>query len=132
VSSLYPTNWKAGNTMNPERKQLTPDSIVSCLGLASLVLFLSAAVYILLFWQMIFWLREGMWYSYPLSAYYSPFTSWVGLAIILNWIFALPVTLLLVLLGIFLFRIFGLLSTKLYQWANKGAGKIITPAQTQA
>jgi hypothetical protein len=64
--------------------------------------------------------------------YYAPLISWIGLAIILDWIFALPVTLLLALFGIFLFWIFGLVSTKLYQLASKRAGKVITPAQTHA
>ena len=132
VSSLYPINWKVKKAMNPERKYLTPDSIVSCLGLACLVLFVGVAAWILLFWQVEPWLREGIWHSYPLAMYYAPLISWIGLAIILDWIFALPVTLLLALFGIFLFWIFGLVSTKLYQLASKRAGKVITPAQTHA
>lgn len=132
MSSFYPTDWKAKKAMNPERKQLTPDSIVSCLGFACLVLFVGAAVWILVFWQIGPWLREGVWHSYPLAAYYVPITSWVGLGMILDWIFVLPVTLLLSLSGNFLFWVFGLLSTKLYQWASKTEGKIITPAQTRA
>jgi hypothetical protein len=96
------------------------------------VLFVGAAVWILVLWQIIPWLLEGVWHSYPSAAFYVPFTSWVGLAMIFDWIFTLPVTLLLSLSGIFLFWISGLLSAKLYQWASKGAGKIITPAQTHA
>jgi uncharacterized protein (DUF2235 family) len=132
VSYLYPTNWKAEKAMNPERRQFTPDSFVSCVGLVLLVLCLGAALWIFLFWQIIPWLREGIWHSYPLAAWYVLRTEWVGLQLILDWIFAFPVTLVLVLAGILLFWALGLLSAKLYQWASKGAGKTVTPAQTRA
>jgi uncharacterized protein (DUF2235 family) len=130
ASYLYPTNWKAEKAMNPERKQFTPDSLISCLGLAAGIFFVGAANWIFLFWQIVPWLREDIWHSYPLVTYFAPSTSWVGLALILNWILALPVTLILSLLGIILFWAFGQLSTKMYQWASKRAGKVVTPAQT--
>ena len=130
VSFLYPANWKEEKAM--KHKQFTPDSLVSCLGLVSLVLFLGAAAWIFLLWQIVPWLREGVWHSYPLGVVCAPITSWIGLQIILDWIFALPLTLVLVLVGLLLFWMFGLVSTKLYQWASKTAGKTVTPAQTHA
>lgn len=129
VYSLYPAGWKAKRDMESESKQFSLDSLASCLGLACLMFFVGAGAWIFFFWQIFPWLREGIWYSYPLAAYYFPVTGWVGLDIILNWISALPVTLLLVVMGVFLFWLFGLLSTKLYVWASKGANKTVTPAQ---
>lgn len=132
MSHIYPTNWKVEEAMNPERKQLTSDSLVSCFGLAVLVLLCGAALWILLLWQIVPWLRDGVWSSYPISGFWAPHTSWVGLTVILDWVFGLPFTLLLGLAGIFLFWLFGLLSAKMYQWASRGAGQTITPAQTHA
>jgi uncharacterized protein (DUF2235 family) len=129
VLHFYSKNWKVEKAMNSERKQLAPDSIVSCFGLACLVLFVGAAVWIFLLWQIVPWLHEGIWHGYPLATYCAPHVDWVGFAKILDWIFELPITLLVAFLGILSFWIFGLISTKLYQWASRGAGKIITPAQ---
>jgi uncharacterized protein (DUF2235 family) len=129
---LYHENWKAERAMTPDRKQLTPDSIVSCIGLGLLVLFAGAALWILVCWQIIPWLREGAWHSYPLATFFAVRTDWIGLQVILDWLQALPVTLVLAFTAIVLFWLFGLLSAKLYQWASKAAGTIVTPAQTRA
>jgi hypothetical protein len=56
----------------------------------------------------------------------------MGFQLILDWLLALPVTLLLAFIGLLLFRVFGILSAKLYQAANKAAGSIVTPSQTRA
>jgi hypothetical protein len=41
-------------------------------------------------------------------------------------------SLLLAIVGVVLFRIFGILSAKLYEWASRGDEKKLTPSQTQA
>jgi hypothetical protein len=115
--SLYPENWQSDDIMSA--RQLTPDSIVSCIGLAFLFLFVGWGGWILLFWQVEPWLREGVWHSYPIATYVSLETSWSGLRLIVDWVLALPLTLLLVVVGVVVFRICGLFSAKLYQWASR-------------
>ena len=39
---------------------------------------------------------------------------------------------LLAIAGIVLFRLFGIVSAKLYEWASRGDEKKLTPSQTQA
>ena len=118
--------------MITERKQLTPDGLFSCAGLALLVLFAGAALWIFILWQIMPWLWEGVWHSYPITTFFAPDTGWIGLKMILDWIFALPITLLLAITGIIIFWLFGLLSAKLYQYANSRTGQTVTPAQTHA
>jgi hypothetical protein len=132
VGRFYPHDWNSEEAMNSEHKQLTPDSIVSFLGLAFLVVFLGAAAWLLLFWQIVPWLREGVWHSYPISDFFVIRTDWIGLQLILDWLLALPASLVFALIGLLLFRIFGLFSARLYQWASRTAGQTITPAQSRA
>ncbi|HTE78476.1 MAG TPA: DUF2235 domain-containing protein [Xanthobacteraceae bacterium] len=126
---LYPKTWSAEDAMSA--RMVTPDSVVSCLGLAALVVFVGWAGWILLFWQVVPWLHEGIWHSYPIAAQ-GVQLSWVGAQLIINWLLGLPLTLLLTLISILLFRVFGILSAKLYQWASRGPGVTLTPSQTQA
>ena len=126
---MYPKDWRTEDGMSV--RKLTPDSIVSCLGLALLILFVGTATWILLFWQIVPWLRDGTWHSYPISEQ-GVQISWVGAKLIIDWLLKLPLTLLLAGIGIFLFRAFGILSAKLYQWANRGSNVILTPSQTHA
>lgn len=126
---MYPKDWRTEDGMSV--RKLTPDSIVSCLGLAILILFVGTATWILLFWQIVPWLRDGTWQSYPISEQGIQI-SWVGAKLIIDWLLKLPLTLLLAGIGIFLFRAFGILSAKLYQWANRGSNVILTPSQTHA
>jgi uncharacterized protein (DUF2235 family) len=128
--SFYPEDWKTENAMSARR--LTPDSIASCLGLALLAFFVGWAGWILIFCQIIPWLREDVWYSYPISAYLTLQTSWVGLQLIIDWVWKLPMSLLLAVVGVVFFRLFGILSAKLYEWASRGEEKKLTPSQTQA
>jgi hypothetical protein len=127
---LYPDNWKTEDLMSA--RQLTPDSVVSCIGLALLILFVGWAGGIFLFRQAIPWLQQGVWHSYPIAAYVTLQTGWVGLRLIIDWVLALPMTLLLVVVGVVIFRIFGLFSAKLYEWASRAPGVTLTPSQTQA
>jgi uncharacterized protein (DUF2235 family) len=127
--SFYPEDWKTEDVMGARR--LTPDSIASCMGLALLIFFVGWTGWILIFYQIIPWLREDVWHSYPISAYFSLQTSWVGLQLIIDWIWRLPMSLLLAVIGVTLFRIFGIVSAKLYEWASRGDEKKLTPSQTQ-
>jgi hypothetical protein len=124
--------WLVEKVMHPEKKQITLDSVVSCLGLLGLVLLAGAAAWILVLWQIVPWLREGVWNSYSLSTCCGVETSWIGLQIIIDWLMNLPVTLVLALVGVLLFRIVGLISAKVYQCASMNTGKTVTPAQTHA
>ena len=128
--SFYPNEWKSEDVMSAKR--LTPDSVVSCVGLALLVFLGGWAGWILLFRQIIPWLQEGIWHSYPISTYFYWQTSWVGLQLIIDWVWKLPMSLLLAIAGIVLFRLFGMVSAKLYEWASRGDEKKLTPSQTQA
>lgn len=132
AAAVYAKDRKREKAMNPNRKQLTPDSIVSCLGLTSLILLIGLAGWIFVFWQIMPWLREGVWHSYPVSYIFIIDTGWIGLQIIVDWIWALPMTLVLTLAGLVLFYLFGVLSAKLYQWASRNAAQEPTPAQTRA
>jgi uncharacterized protein (DUF2235 family) len=130
ATGLYPKNWKSEEIM--EQRTLTPDGLVSCLGLLLLLLFIGLAAWIFLVSQIIPWLHEASWHSYPLSQFLAVTTGWVGFQLILDWLFALPVTLLLALTGLLIFRIMGILSAKLYQAASRNAGATVTPSQTHA
>lgn len=123
---LYQKNWKSEESMETSHKRITPDSVVSCLGLLFLVLFAGLAAWIFLAWQIIPWLREGVWHSYPVEHFVDLRTAWIGFQLIADWVLALPVTLVLVLIGLSLFRYFGILSAKLYQAGSKA----VTPSQT--
>lgn len=126
---LYPKDWNTEDSMNAKR--LTPDSIVSCVGLALLIVFVGWAGWIFLFWQVIPWLHDGVWQSYPIANQPVHF-GWIGAELIINWLLKLPLTLLLTSVGLLLFRILGILSAKLYQWANRAPGVTLTPSQTHA
>ncbi len=112
VSFVYPKTWLVEKAMHPEKKQITLDSVVSCLGLLGLVLLAGAAGWILVLWQIVPWLRGGVWNSYSLSTCCGVETSWIGLQIIIDWLMKLPVTLVLALLGVLLFRVVGLISAR--------------------
>lgn len=129
---LYRKDWKSEDAMETTQRRLTPDSVISCLGLLFSALFVGSAAWIFLIWQIIPWLHEGVWHSYPVLHFFALHTGWIGLQLIADWLLALPVTLLLALSGLFLFRVFGLLSAKLYQAANRATGSIVTPSQTRA
>jgi hypothetical protein len=73
------------------------------------------------FWQIVPWLRQGVWQHYPAANYVHPQTSWIGLQFIIDWLVALPITLVLVVFGIILFWGAGLISAKMYQCASRHA-----------
>lgn len=132
ASATYPNSWRPETRMNSTRKMITPDSLVSCLGLLFAVVLSGAAIWVLMFWQIVPWLRYGVWHSYPLSWCFTIETEWIGLQLILDWLFRLPVTLILALLAIAAFWFFGLIASKLDQWASRRSFVPVTPAQTSA
>jgi uncharacterized protein (DUF2235 family) len=129
VSLAYRHNWAAEKAMN---RQITLDSVISCLGLLSLLLAGGAVLWVVVLWQILPWLHLGIWNSYPLRWCFDVQTSWLGLQYILDWLLNLPVTLVMAALGILLFWFFGLLSAKTYQWGTRGTSETITPSQTRA
>jgi uncharacterized protein (DUF2235 family) len=132
VSFVYPRTWTPEKDMDRRGQDFTFDSFVSFLGLLSLVFVGGFALWMLLFWQVVPWLRTGKWEHYPLLRCCSFQTDWVGLQLIIDWVMTLPITLVLGFLAILLFRSFGLLSAKIYQCASRAAATIVTPAQTRA
>jgi hypothetical protein len=90
------------------------DSVVSCLGLLCLIIFWGFAGWTLVFWQVYPWLKEATWHSYPLAYFFKPSSQWLGVEIIIDWIFYLPTTLVSGVGGLLLFVILNRLSSKLY------------------
>jgi hypothetical protein len=83
--------------------------------------------------QCIYWLMTGVWSSLPLDVALggllrSMGAGWVGLQIIFSWILKLPLSLVLVLAGLFLFWALGAIAAESYR---KRIGKT-TPDQTRA
>jgi hypothetical protein len=102
---------------------------VSCLALL-LVVSLSGLAATIFVWQCIHWLIVGEWVGLPLRVICEPHSSWIGLQIILEWIFSLPIALTSLMIGLVVFKLIGMLSDYLYtQEANK-SGKVATPSQT--
>jgi hypothetical protein len=118
--------------MDNPKLRLTPDSLVSLLGFLAFVLVAGLGAWIFVFWQIVPWLREGAWYSYPFATYVGVDTRWIGPQVIIDWLLALPLTLVLVFLGVSLFWGFGWVSTKMYQCAARHAGRRPTPGQSRA
>jgi uncharacterized protein (DUF2235 family) len=126
LSRIYPSDWTPEPPMDDNKRILTPDSIVSLIGLLALVAVAGLGAWIWLFWQIVPWLREGVWHSYPVATFFHPRTNWIGLQFITNWLVALPVTFVLAIFGVALFWGFGLISTKMYQCASRDARRART------
>jgi uncharacterized protein (DUF2235 family) len=125
VGSIYPADWQGDKAM----KRFTADSLVSFIALAALVAGLAVAAWILLFWQIFPWLRQGTWNSYPISHWLEIHQSWVGLQHILDWLMKLPLTLGVAGTAVVLFWLLGRFSAWLYRMATIGKGKQVTPSQ---
>jgi uncharacterized protein (DUF2235 family) len=132
VSFVYPRTWTPESDMDRRGQAFTFDSFVSFLGLLGLALVGGFALWMLLFWQVLPWLRTGEWVHYQLGRCCYFQTSWIGLQRIIDWVMTLPITLLLAFPAILLFRSFGLLSAKIYQCASRAAATTVTPSQTRA
>lgn len=90
------------------------DSVIAGVGLLGLLASWGTAVWVFLFWQIIPWLRDASWQSYPLSDFINLSPSWKGIQIILEWLLYLPATLVFVILGIGFFWLCGTVASILY------------------
>ena len=111
------------------------DRVVSCLALLFLVV--AAATGILIFgYQLVEWLRTDIWHPLPLEAAIGGIrkfgSGWLGLQRVYDWILALPVSILFIVIGFLMFWAGGLLSAYLYKRAARVKAKPITPAQSHA
>ena len=106
------------------------DRIASCSGLIALIAGVFSGTGIVLY-QIFGWLTDGIWQPVPLAAVASGLKSlasdWIGLQILFDWILRLPLSLLLLILGVLIFWRLGALSAKLYQ--KKVHGKGVTPSK---
>lgn len=130
------TQKQEGPKMEIEsRNKLHSDQILSCLGLAVLVV---GAVFTIGTWlyQIGTWLQTGLWPSLPLETVASCVryvgSDWAGLQIVYNWLLALPLSLTVFLVAVFVFWRLGVLSAASYERRIERAGDMATPAQTQA
>lgn len=114
---------------------MTADKVFSCTGLVAFIAGSLSALGILVY-QCFVWLIAGIWPPLPLEIVGSCIRSlgagWIGLQIINTWILALPLSLVIFLIGFLLFWLLGALSATAYKKRVESAGVQATPAQTQA
>jgi uncharacterized protein (DUF2235 family) len=116
-------------------KGIHMDRVVSCLALLFLVV--AAATGILIFgYQLVEWLRTDIWHPLPLEVAIGGIrkfgSGWLGLQRVYDWILALPLSILFIVIGFLMFWAGGLLSAYLYKRAARVEAKPITPAQSHA
>lgn len=111
------------------------DRIASCSGLMTLIAGVLSCTGILLY-QVFGWLTDGIWRTVPFSAVASGLKSlasdWVGLQILFDWILRLPLSLLILMVGVLIFWRLGAWSAQLYQKQVHSTGRVTTPSQTHA
>ena len=120
---VAPTIRSAKRSLKSQMEKVMPkanyfgriDSFLSCVGFVGLIVLNLFALWILFFWQIVPWLRDGVWRSYPLSWFYEVRTGWVGLQLILDWLFYLPAVLISVVIGLAIFWFFGILAARSYE-----------------
>lgn len=120
---------KAGGQEMPEAIH-TFSRLVSCLALliGGGIVSLAALIF---GWQCLMWLMNGEWPSLPIRIFWYPHVSWIGVQVILDWIFALPTALVLFTIGVLVFKLLGMFSDWLYQQEAHSAGLVTTPSQIQ-
>jgi uncharacterized protein (DUF2235 family) len=111
---------------------MTAERVLSCLGLVCLLAGALGAGGIFL-GQCLCWLMSGIWTDLPLDLALGGMlrslgTGWIGLQIIFAWILKLPLSLALLLAGVFFFWLLGAIAAGRYR---KRASRA-TPAQTHA
>jgi hypothetical protein len=116
-------------------KGIHMDRVVSCLALLFLVV--AAATGILIFgYQLVEWLRTDIWHPLPLEVAIGGIrkfgSGWLGLQRVYDWVLALPLSILFIVIGFLMFWAGGLLSAYLYKRAARAEAKPITPAQSHA
>jgi uncharacterized protein (DUF2235 family) len=116
-------------------KGLHMDRIVSCFALLFLVIAAGAGIAIF-GCQLVEWLRTDTWHPMPLGRAIGGIraigSEWLGLQRVYDWVLALPLSILCIVVGVFVFWAGGLLSAYLYKRAALAEAKSITPAQTHA
>jgi hypothetical protein len=116
-------------------KGIHMDRVVSCLALLFLVVAAGAGVAIFGY-QLVEWLRTDIWHPMPLDAAIGGIrrygSDWLGLQRVYDWVLALPLSILSIVVGFLVFWGGGLLSAYLYKRAAHAAAKPITPAQIHA
>jgi hypothetical protein len=116
-------------------KGIYMDRVVSCLALLFLVLAVGIGVAIFGY-QLVEWLRTDVWYPMPLGQAIGGIrkigSDWLGLQRVYDWVLALPLSILSIVIGFLVFWTAGLLSAYLYKRAAHADAKPITPAQSHA
>jgi len=111
------------------------DRWASCTGLLA---FLAGILNFggIILYQIFWWLADGRWRPVPLSATGLPLKSilsdWIGLQSLFDWFLQLPLSLIGLLLGVFVFWGFGVLSARLYDRQVRAKDLLGTPSQTHA
>jgi uncharacterized protein (DUF2235 family) len=138
IKSRY-KEWRARHSDHPRRdrfflflKGIYMDRVVSCLALLFLVV--AAGTGIVIFgYQLLEWLRTDIWRPMPLDAAIGGIrqygSNWLGLQHVYDWVLALPLSILFIVIGFLVFWAGGMLSAYLYKRAAYAAAKPITPAQ---
>jgi hypothetical protein len=116
-------------------KGIHMDRVVSCLALLFLIVAAGAGT-VVFGYQLVEWLRTDIWHPMPLDAAIGGIrkfgSDWLGLQRVYDWVLALPLSILCVVIGFLVFWAGGLLSAYLYKRAAHADAKPITPAQSHA
>jgi uncharacterized protein (DUF2235 family) len=116
-------------------KGMHMDRIVSCLALLFLIVAAGAGIAVFGY-QLVEWLRTDIWHPMPLDAAIGGIrkfgSGWLGLQRIYDWVLALPLSILCIVIGFLVFWAGGVLSAFLYKRAAHVNAQPITPAQSHA
>jgi uncharacterized protein (DUF2235 family) len=113
-------------------KGIYMDRVVSCLALLFMIVAVGAGITILSY-QIVEWLRTDIWHPMPLDQVLGGIrgygSDWLGLQRVYDWVLALPLSIMCVVIGFLVFWAGGVLSAYLYKRAAHADAKPITPAQ---
>ena len=113
-------------------KGIHMDRVVSCLALLFMIVAVGAGITILSY-QIVEWLRTDIWHPMPLDQVLGGIrgygSDWLGLQRVYDWVLALPLSIMCVVIGFLVFWAGGVLSAYLYKRAAHADAKPITPAQ---
>jgi uncharacterized protein (DUF2235 family) len=116
-------------------KGIHMDRVVSCLALLFLIVAAGAGIAIF-GCQIIDWLRTDIWHPMPLDVAIGGIrkygSDWLGLQRVYDWVLALPISILCIVIGFSVFWVGGVISAYLYKRAAHAEAKPITPAQSHA
>jgi hypothetical protein len=113
-------------------KGIHMDRVVSCLALLFLIMAASTGI-VIFSYQLVEWLRTDIWLPMPIDEAIGGVrrfgSDWLGLQRVYDWVLALPLSILCVVIGFLVFWAGGMLSAYLYKRAAHAEAKPITPAQ---